>query len=194
MTYEIDTRSLPRAEDFQGPEFVAEYKPQLEAYVELRVAGRTSLAALRVSFGEAFAASVHSQAYIDFIECTRFYIRGFKAALAAIKPSEAWTANLAIQRLRSIADDSDSNGNTRVNAIKELNVLTGVTVVDENGKTRATKNLNDFYDAIQPMDAETAAARRSALYEAGMTDKLSPEEIVDIEAGKKASTSGQSIH
>jgi hypothetical protein len=122
------------------------YDLELADYMRLRAIGRNSQAALRFSFGNAAAVSANTVAYIDFIECSDAYIDGMPKAIASMKHVTIWSPELSARNLAAIASDTTSKTSDRLNAIKELNVIYNITVIDENGKTKAGgMTLKDFY-------------------------------------------------
>lgn len=134
--------------DFSSSDFVDAFKPQLDRYVSLRIAGRNSRTALRVAFGEGYADSLNAQSYVDHIECNAYYSQAFNQTLARIPVDQLWNRKTALHRLLSLAEDPYVKDNVRALAIKELNILVGITVEDENGKPKQVRTLDDFYKDI----------------------------------------------
>jgi hypothetical protein len=56
-----------------------------------------------------------------------------------------WNPGMSAHSLVSLVKSDETKDNVRLSAIKELNVIFGITVVDENGRTRAIRKLDDFY-------------------------------------------------
>jgi hypothetical protein len=148
--------TLP-SNNFKGSEFVEAFKPQLDKYILLRVAGRSSRAALRVAFGEEYANHLNAQSYVDHIECTMYYMRAFKQALAAMPLDQLWNKKIAIHRLLALAEDPSVKDNVCAMAVKELNVLLGITLVEENDKPRQGRTLADFYKSAHQEQASIPA-------------------------------------
>jgi hypothetical protein len=90
----------------------------------------------------------NAQERVIYLEGTDWYITEFEKRLAAKTAQELWSANTAINRLLQRIEDPAEKGTVQVMAIKELNVLTGITVEDENGRTRQGGTLADFYKAV----------------------------------------------
>ena len=134
--------------EFKGNEFVEAFKTQLDKYIFLRVAGRSSRAALRVAFGEDYANHLNAQSYIDHIECTMYYMRAFKQALVATPIDQLWNKKIAIHRLLSLTEDPMVKENICAMALKELNILLGITV-EENDKLKPRRTLADFYKSTR---------------------------------------------
>jgi hypothetical protein len=100
---------------------------------------------------------------VTYLEGTDWYIEEFEKRLAAKTAHELWPANTAINRLLQRIEDPAEKGAVRVMAIKELNVLTGVTVIDEKGNTRAGRSLEDFYKSAPTNEALAKGAADVAI-------------------------------
>jgi hypothetical protein len=112
-----------------------------DAYIEYRVKGQHAQSAFVRVFGE----DTHSHIICEYIEHNPYYHRQFKKRLKEIKVEELWNDKMAISELLATARNPYFKDSTRLNAIKELNILIGITVVDENGKTKQGRSLSDFY-------------------------------------------------
>jgi hypothetical protein len=86
-----------------------------------------------------------AQARIYSIEMNPYYKREFKAVLEATPVGEMWNPKVAVHELLSMVRDRFAKESARMSAIKELNVIANITIVDESGKTKAGRNLADFY-------------------------------------------------
>ena len=114
------------------------------AYVEYRVKGYHSHVAFRRVFGEDYMDSV-SHIRIEMVEHNDYFRAQFARRLKEIKVEELWETKTALHELLSLARNPFAKDTTRLNAMKELNILVGIVVVDENGKTKAGRSLDDFY-------------------------------------------------
>ncbi len=133
-------------DDFAQPDFIAVNEPFFDRYVDLRVHGYSS----RTSFIKVFGLDHYpdpQQGYrrTSDIEETDWYRAAFEARLKTVTVAELWHTKSSIHELLAIVREDATRDSTRLNAIKELNVLVGITVVDENGKTKAGRTLADFY-------------------------------------------------
>lgn len=129
-----------------------------DAYVELRLHGIHSTSAFRQAFSECDGITSRSadNFFFDRVNAVEYnpYVTGrLRDRLAVVKPQELWNTNIAINEILSLARDPMSKCSTRLNAMKELNVLIGIVVIDENGKTKAGRSLDDFY---RDVNAEAA--------------------------------------
>lgn len=77
-------------------------------------------------------------------EASPRYKQTFKARLKAVKPETMWDINRAVSELLKLVLNENVRDTTRLSAIRELNVIFGITVV-EDGLTKAGMSLADFY-------------------------------------------------
>lgn len=133
---------------YMGTKAYSENNEQLFIeYAKLRVHGIHPSIAFRRVWGEEFWDSF-SQARIYAVESTEIYIHNFRSILLATPIKELWNDKLSVHKLLSIANNVFDKGSTQLRAIQELNVLVGITIVDENGKTRKGSSMSDFYTDI----------------------------------------------
>lgn len=107
----------------------------LARYIGLKAKGHSSIAALIGAFGHDFARSMNPFEYISYIETSDAYARGYVTAVAAIA-TPLWDAEKATRVLFSIATDETAKRAERIAAAKELNVLFGITIIDDKDNTR----------------------------------------------------------
>lgn len=112
-----------------------------DQYIEYRVRGHHP----QTAFIRVFDEDNRSHIICEMIEHNPYYKAQFAKRLKEIKIEELWNDKIAVHALLSAANNPFFKDSSRVAAIKELNVLIGVTVVDESGKTRAGRSLADFY-------------------------------------------------
>jgi hypothetical protein len=131
----------------------------LKEYMDLKAIGRDSFAALTVAFGTAAAMSGTSQIFIAIIEGSQKYIEGTPAALERMKHVTIWDAQIAARHLYAIASTA-AKASERLAAARELNVIYGITTVDEQGRTRrgGGMTLADFYK----LEAKDASDQQKA--------------------------------
>jgi hypothetical protein len=132
-----------------GEEKFAELnKDHFDAYIEYRVRGYHASVAFTRIFDEVNAQ--HAQLAAEFLEHNPYYQRRFKERLEAIKLEKLWDTKISVHELLSVARNPFARDSTRLNAMKELNIMYGITIVDENGKTQRGKGLADFYASVVP--------------------------------------------
>lgn len=141
---------------FSDETFLAQDMELFLDYVGYRVQGMFSSDAFRRVYGEENAKGTQAHERVINLEHTWLFRNTFKAALDGSKVSDLWNAKVSIHELLSLVRNPYTKDNTRLAAQKELNILIGITVVDENGKTKAGASLNDFY-AKEGIPTETPA-------------------------------------
>ena len=113
----------------------------LEAYVGLRLLGHPPfMAALGAEVPEHIADE-----YSRLAEVNDTYIELFAQRLALLNEECGWSRKMAILRLQETVNDPYAKRADKTNAIKELNMLTGVTAIDDKGRT-VIPTLKDFFD------------------------------------------------
>ena len=135
---------------FGTKDFAIVYKEKINQYVELRIRGHHAQMAMGRVFGAENAAQMNDATHqrIFYLESNPYYIERFDARLKDIKMDELWSPKLAIHEMLSILRSPYTKDNTQLAAAKELNIVFGITVVDENGKTKAGRSLADFYKNV----------------------------------------------
>jgi hypothetical protein len=101
------------------------------------------------------AGASHSawQDWIRSAETDPYVIQLMKERLESMKVLELWNEHVAILKLARLADDTNAKDSTRFMAMKELNVLCGITQVDEAGRTRKVPTMEDMYGDTPESDA-----------------------------------------
>ena len=139
--------SLVPASHFGDEDFAVENKKYFDAYVEYRVRGYHPHVAFRRVFGEDYMDS-NSPMRIEMAEHNPYFRSNFKRRLSEVKIEELWETKTSVHELLSMVRNPFAKDTTRLGAMKELNVLVGITVVDESGRTRAGRSLADFYQNL----------------------------------------------
>lgn len=145
---------LPTPEDFEQRRFAENNKQLFDEYIELVVRGVDHQSALRLTFGEAVAIDQFTWARIFALQRNPYYKTQFKRRLDSIEMNELWNPKLAVHNLVKLALDPGAKETARLNAMKELNLIIGITVVDENGTTKLGRNMDDFYTQLQAKTAD----------------------------------------
>lgn len=134
------------------------HRDALDRYLRLKAIGQSSRAALSGAFGYEYATVMNQQYYIDLIESSDAYTSALPKYVAAMKDHAVWSPEISARTLAAIATDQSLKASDRISAAKELNVIYGVTIVDENGKTRrGGHTLEDFYKMTADQPANTKA-------------------------------------
>ena len=145
FTFE-DAQEDPRimADERFATEFVREY----QAYARLKLGGMLPSIAFRRVFPEYLSADSFATSRIYALESTDLFCDYYRQIMLNTPIKELWNEKLAVHRLLTIAHNPFEKGSTQVSAVKELNVLTGITIIDEAGKTRKGGSMDDFYSSL----------------------------------------------
>lgn len=133
--------------DFANYEFAIECYDCFDRYIELRIFGVHREIAIidafeMISCG-ASIANAHQLAIAA--ETNQYFKHNFKQRLAATRTSEFWDTNKSVNHLLCMLEDENVRDTVRFAAIRELNVMFGITIIDEHGNTRRGMSLDDFY-------------------------------------------------
>lgn len=138
----------PILDAFATPEFIEDNQYFYDKYIALRVQGYDSHSAfLRVFGAEHWPDSQQGHARLVAIESTDYFNTHFDKALESIDVSKMWNPKRALNELLCVVRGPYVKDATKLNAIKELNIMVGIVIVDEHGKTKAGRSLDDFYTA-----------------------------------------------
>ncbi|WVW37794.1 hypothetical protein Gekk315_00082 [Aeromonas phage Gekk3-15] len=125
------------------------FRDQLSAYTKLRFIGLSGpQAAMQVGVEMNESGPWSTKADAD-----PFVRLELSKLIAGIDIGKAWNAKTSMWRLITVIEDPYTKCSTKMAAIKELNVLSGVTFIDSKGNTRAG-SLADFYAAQKDADAK----------------------------------------
>lgn len=113
-------------------------------YITYRLHGYNAHVAFRRVFGqEELATNGHLK--VEEIEHNPWVRKKLAQLVKATAVSTLWDDKVAVHELLNMARNPFFKEQVRLGAIKELNVLTGVTVIDEKGVTRKGMSLKDYY-------------------------------------------------
>jgi hypothetical protein len=171
------TYDIARPSFFADETFVRANEGLVAKYVDYRVKGYPDQMAFLRVFGSDYKDQFLYQR-IENLEHNAVYRKMFSERLNSIPVDELWNARISVQELLNIARSWFAKDSTRLAAMRELNVLCGITVIDEQGRTKAGRKLEDFY--IQHTE-ELAAIRRHPL-------PGTPEAEKFMEEARKVST------
>jgi len=121
----------------------------LKVYIEYRARGYPIYKAIKNVFNITINSDRHMyDSIINIIEESPKYINAYINRVNELDESELWSTKLSIHQLLDIANDQFAKEAARLNAIKELNIIYGITIVDDKGKTRKA-SLDDFYADLE---------------------------------------------
>jgi hypothetical protein len=156
-----DYDPLPPSE-FGKTEFALSNQPNFDRYIEYRLQGVGYIIAFRKSFPAMYCTDLsRMHQYADQVEYNLYTIRELRKSIEEIEPSKLWNAKIAMHEMLCIIRDPASQSSARLRAIEGVNILSGITFIDDKGKTRKGASLRDFYDDIAS-DSETDDAKKAA--------------------------------
>ena len=112
----------------------------LDKYVKLRILGHPPFMA---AAGAEVPIEI-SEEYARLAELNDDFISMFKSGLDGLEDSCGWSRKVSIIRLMETVNDPYAKRSDKTNAIKELNMLVGITAIDDNGRT-VIPSLKDFF-------------------------------------------------
>jgi hypothetical protein len=138
---------------FREDSFIRLFRPLVSRYLDMRVMGKDSTSAFMQCFGTDYYDQ-HLRRRIEALEGNESFQNEFKKRLSVAKFEDLFDLKSAVHRWMGLLNDPDVRDTSKVAALKELQVLYGMTVIDENGNTRAGKSLADFYkEQVKPLTA-----------------------------------------
>jgi hypothetical protein len=167
MSTEYANDAPPSAYEMGTLGFALAHHNAFEKYVALRVHGVHSHEAFRRVFPYEWWCSSNGFERANNVEFNPWVISKLRDALANVNPADLWNPRLAVHEMLSLSRDPYAKDSTRLGAMKELNVLLNITVVDEKGKTKAGRSLDDFYRDL---------AKQIDISESGGVDGASADE------------------
>jgi len=148
--------------EFAEEAYAQDFHVSFDMYIDQKLRGTASIHALMIAFGKEFTDDQFGISRTYMIENNPYYLRRYNEKLSTLDLGELWNQKTSAIALVTIVKDAEASGNIQLGAIKELNVIFGITVIDENGKTKAAgRNFADFYDDV----AKERAKRESAAEE-----------------------------
>jgi hypothetical protein len=141
---DILTTNILGPQYFRNEQFALDNLEIVSEYADYRVAGYSAERAFLRVFGTDYA-DLYLDRRIEALEHNIVYRKVFAEKFGQTQPSQMWDAKMAVYELLSLANNGMTKCSTKLAAIKELNILLGVTVVDDKGITRAGSSLDDFY-------------------------------------------------
>lgn len=136
---------IPSPEQLRSETLAMRNKEAFDQYVTMRIRGYSSIHAMRVTWGDEYLTQNLGHARAFALDANPYVMREFAKRLDSISFTKLWNPKEAIWMLLQIARDPFAKDQARLNAISELNVLSGITMVDGSGNTKATRGLADFY-------------------------------------------------
>lgn len=135
---------LATPSDFVSETFAFNNRQIFDEVIALRVQGASMHVAYRMVLGEEYNDNM-ATARVYAMEQNPYFKREFKFKLESTPFTELWNPKTAVHELLSLVRDKWAKESARLSAMKELNVIANITIIDESGKTRAGRKLSDFY-------------------------------------------------
>lgn len=140
---EKEMLATPR--DFADERFALNNRQVLDQYMDMRVQGHPGYKVFRIIFGEKYVGDNLMQARVYALENNPYYRREFPKKLEAIRIDQLWNPKVAVHELVSLVRDPYAKESARMSAMKELNVITKIVIIDESGNSKPGRSLDDFY-------------------------------------------------
>ena len=113
----------------------------LTRYTELRVMGHTPYMAAK---GAEVPYDMLEE-YTNLAETNPTFIALYKEMVAKLDEECGWSRKVSILRLMETINDPYAKRSDKTNAIKEINMLVGITAIDDKGRT-ILPSLKDFFE------------------------------------------------
>lgn len=152
-------------------------------YAGYRAIGVNAERAFLRTFGTDYA-DVRLSQRIDALEHNIIYRQVFIEQFAKVKLGDMWGVKMAAWEYLQLVNNPFVKDSTRLSAIKELNVMFNITMIDEQGRTRKGQGLKEFYDSVKG-DGEPKPAVTSIRH----PDPGTPEAEAMLSARKEADAS-----
>lgn len=141
---DIVTTEVQPARAFRDQTFANANIGLISDYADYRVMGWNPERAFIRVFGTDYG-DMHLFARIEALEHNLVYRQVFAKRFGATPLSRMFSVKHAIWHWLSLLNNPFVRETVRAKAIESLQVIYGITVVDEAGNTKATKTLDDFY-------------------------------------------------
>jgi hypothetical protein len=146
---------------FRDEQWARDNIVSVSEYADYRAMGWSPEKAFLRVFGTDYA-DWYLEARCATLEHNIIFRRVFAEKYASLKTDELFSAKQSAYELLRLINSDFTKCSTKLAAIKELNIMFNITVVDDNGKTRAGSALADFYKdvAVPVTSAEGTAGAR----------------------------------
>ena len=130
--------------EYASEKFAKDNLEGFDEYIGFRIAGHSPSVAFCRAFRVPQEHNANNYTIACAIEANPYIRRGIESALEKMDAKKVWTSSRAVWELMQLVVNQMNRESTRLAAIKELNVLAGITIIDPNGKTKIP-TLQDFY-------------------------------------------------
>jgi hypothetical protein len=144
---------------FGEHQFAVENALLFDRYVEYRLMGVPPGIAFRKSFPRQYCDDFQKlPIYADAVEFNLYTIRRLRDKINEIDVSQLWNNKISIHEMLSIVRDPSAPAAAKARVMESLNLLAGITMIDDKGKTRLGSSLDDFYKDQAEMAKGTISA------------------------------------
>lgn len=151
MSFDLD--SPPASAEMATLGFALTNAEAFDKYIKLRVHGMHSHFAFKNVFPLEWVGGSNGPDRVNAVEFNPYVISKLRDSIALANPAELWNPRISVHEMLCLARDPFAKDSSRLGAMKELNVMLNITVVDENGKTKAGRSLDDFYNDLAAQQA-----------------------------------------
>lgn len=141
----VTTRKLSAAY-FRDEQFARDNIELISEYADYRVMGWSPYKAFPRVFGTNYQ-DIWMSNRVEALEHNTVYRKVFAQKFGLLKAEDMWNPKLSVYELLQIINDPFAKEPTKLAAIKELNSMYAITVIDDKGNTRPGSSFAEFYDS-----------------------------------------------
>jgi hypothetical protein len=170
------TARILSAAYFRDEQFAHDNIELISEYADYRVLGWSPYKAFPRVFGTNYQDLWMSNR-VEALEHNPVYRKVFAQKFGLLKAEDMWNPRLSVYELLQIINDPFAKEPTKLAAIKELNAMYAITVIDDKGNTRPGNSFSEFYDAskggnrIAARHPEPGSAEAEARYPSTKRDE-----------------------
>lgn len=185
---DIVTTEVQPARAFRSEQFARDNVQLVSDYADYRVMGFNPERAFIRVFGTDYG-DMHLFARIEALEHNIVFRQVFAKRFGETPLSRMFSVKHAIWHWNSLLNNPFVRETVRAKAIESLQVIYGITVVDEAGNTKAVKTLDDFYKDEQ---AQANGINGASNPQAFRHPEPGSPEAVEFEARMRGETPAES--
>lgn len=132
-------------EDFEDPRFAEHNQALFDEFIDLVIQGHDMRASFALVFGMEVATDNYTGQRILCTQRNPYYKMRYKKRMEEMPLKELWSVKSSIHNLVKLVRDPEVAASAKLNAIRELNIIYGITMIDENGNSKMGRSMDDFY-------------------------------------------------
>lgn len=140
---------VAQPEDFEDKLFAENNKALFDEYIDLLILGNDERAAFALVFGHEMVSDNLGHLRILCTKRNPYFKSRFKRRLEEMPLSDMWSVKRTVHSLLRLVYDPDCKDSAKLNAIRELNVIYGITMIDEHGNSKLGRSMDDFYGKLE---------------------------------------------